>query len=125
MDRSRVSQIVKFANFGEIDTLLTERRDMVYIAGPYQMDLALAWAVRVEGKTEQEKFKELDWGLRPWDVWNFNKCDEQFGDNWPGRIPAQLVALSLLQPVYLPHPGQAVFCKITPPPPRLNSAAGR
>jgi len=90
MSRSRVTEIVEKANFGEIDNLLTQGRDMAYIADHYQMDLALAWAVRVEGKTEQEGFKELDWGLRTWDVWNFNKCDEQFGDNWPGRIPAQL-----------------------------------
>ena len=28
------------------------------------MDLALAWALRLEGKTDQEKFKGLGWGLR-------------------------------------------------------------
>jgi hypothetical protein len=27
------------------------------------MDLALAWALRLEGKPDQEKFKELGWGL--------------------------------------------------------------
>ena len=32
------------------------------------------WALRLEGKTDQEKFKELGWGLRTWDQWNFNKC---------------------------------------------------
>ena len=38
------------------------------------MDLALVWALRLEGKTDQEKFKELGWGLRTWDQWNFNEC---------------------------------------------------
>jgi len=54
-----------------------------------------AWALRLEGKTDQEKFKELGWGLRTWpalalhaqinllslysrsgpgDQWNFNEC---------------------------------------------------
>jgi len=65
---------------------------MDYIASHYQMDLALAWALRLEGRTDWEKFKELGWGLRTWDQWNFNDCDERFGDDWPGRIPAQLIA---------------------------------
>ena len=68
---------------------------MEYIAAHYQMDLALTWAIRLQGKTDQEKFKELGWGLRTWDQWNFNECDERFGDDWPGRTPAQLVAHTL------------------------------
>jgi len=36
---------------------------MEYIARHYNMDLALVWALRLEGKTDQEKFKELGWGL--------------------------------------------------------------
>ena len=70
---------------------------MPFIADLYRMSLPLAWSLRLEGKTDQERFsdKELNWGLRTWDLWNFNKCDERFGDNWPGRIPAQLVAHTL------------------------------
>jgi len=36
------------------------------------MDIALARALRVEGKTAQEEFKDLGWGLRTWDQWNNN-----------------------------------------------------
>jgi hypothetical protein len=79
---------------------------MDYIARHYHMDLALAWALRLEGKTDQEKFEELGWGLRTWDQWNFNECDERFGDDWPGRIPAQLVAHTLF---YFTNPGDLVF----------------
>ena len=53
---------------------------MDYIARHYHMDLALAWALRLEGKTDQEKFKELGWGLRTWDQWYFNECDVTKGD---------------------------------------------
>jgi len=42
---------------------------MDYIARHYHMDL-----LRLEGKTDQEKLKELGWGLRTWDQWNFNEC---------------------------------------------------
>ena len=47
---------------------------MDYIAKHYSVDLALTWSLRLEGKTDQEKFKELGWGLRTWDQWNFNEC---------------------------------------------------
>jgi plasmid maintenance system antidote protein VapI len=106
LSRNRVSEIVGNANFGNIDTLLSQGQDMDYIARHYNMDLALAWALRLEGKTDQEKFKELGWGLRTWDQWNFNECDERFGDDWPGRIPAQLVAHALF---YLTKPGDFVL----------------
>jgi len=74
LSRNRVSEIVGNANFGNIDNLLSQGRDMDYIARHYNMDLALAWALRLEGKTDQEKFQELGWGLRTWDQWNFNEC---------------------------------------------------
>jgi len=95
MTQGRVAQIINNTNFGEINNLLSQGRDMDYIARHYNMDLALAWALRLEGKTDQGKFKELGWGLRTWDQWYFNECDERFGDDWPGRIPAQLVAHTL------------------------------
>jgi hypothetical protein len=59
------------------------------------MDLATAWAIKLTGLKDQEKFKALGWGLRTWDQWYFNDCDDRFGTDWPGRIPAQLVAHTL------------------------------
>jgi hypothetical protein len=52
----------------------------------------LVWTLAVEGKEDIERFRELKWGIRTWDLWNWNDCDKRFGDDWPGRIPAQLVA---------------------------------
>ena len=72
--RGRVAQIVNNTNFSEIDTLLSQGHDMDYIARHYNMDLPLVWALRLERKGDQEKFKELGWGLRTWDQWNFNEC---------------------------------------------------
>jgi len=73
----------------------------------------------LEGRTDREKFKELGWGLRTWDQWNFNDCDEGFGDDWPGRIPAQLVAHTLF---YFTNPGDLVFDPTRPP--RLREGNG-
>ncbi len=106
LSQNRISEIIGNTSFSNIDNLLSQGHDMEYIARHYHMDLALAWALRLEGKTDQEKFKELGWGLRTWDQWNFNECDERFGDDWPGRIPAQLIAHTLF---YFTKPGDLVL----------------
>ena len=77
------------------------------------MDLALTWSLRLEGKTDQEKFKELGWGLRTWDQWNFNEC-------LPREIPGdseayftgvmndlETIGLPAIALAYLKHVGQA------------------
>ena len=74
INQQRISQITNNTNFSEIGNLLSQGHDMDYIARHYHMDLALVWALRLEGKTDQEKFSELGWGLRTWDQWNFNEC---------------------------------------------------
>ena len=52
----------------------------------------LVWSIELEGKSDQSRFKALNWGLRTWDLWNWNDCDKRFGDDWPGRIQAQMIA---------------------------------
>jgi len=52
----------------------------------------MVWSLALEDKEDIERFKELNWGLRTWDQWEWNDCDKRFGDDWPGRIPAQLIA---------------------------------
>ena len=52
----------------------------------------LVWSQALVNKDDFSRFKALQWGIRTWDVWNFTDCDNRFGDEWPGRIPAQLVA---------------------------------
>ena len=52
----------------------------------------LVWSQALVNANDFDRFKALQWGIRTWDVWNFMDCDSRFGDEWPGRIPAQLVA---------------------------------
>lgn len=40
----------------------------------------------------KNRLKSWGWGLQTWDHWYFNDIDQRFGDDWPGRIPAQLIA---------------------------------
>jgi hypothetical protein len=64
------------------------------------------WSIALEGKTDQERFKALNWGLKTWDHWHFNDLDQRFGNNWPGQIPAQLVAHTLF---HFTREGDLVF----------------
>ena len=45
----------------------------------------LVWSIALEGKDDLDRFKALNWGLRTWDLWNWNDCDRRFGDDWPAR----------------------------------------
>jgi DNA methylase/ParB/Sulfiredoxin domain len=66
----------------------------------------MLWSLVLEGKADKARFKALGWGLRTWDVWNYNDCDPRFGDDWPGRIPAQMIGHILF---YFSRPGDLVF----------------
>jgi len=55
LSRNSVSEIVGNTNFGNIDNLLSKAHDKEYIARHYHMDLALAWALGLEGKGDQKK----------------------------------------------------------------------
>jgi len=52
----------------------------------------MVWSLALEDRDDRERFRELGWGLRTWDQWEWNDCDKRFGDDWHGRIPAQLIA---------------------------------
>jgi len=62
------------------------------VAQKHGLTEPMVWSLTLEGKDDQDRFREIGWGLRTWDQWNFNDCDKRFGDEWPGRIPAQLIA---------------------------------
>jgi len=65
------------------------------VAKKYGFPEPLVWSVAFEDKDDQDRFEALGWKIRPWDVWYWNNCDQRFGDDWPGRIPAQMIALIL------------------------------
>jgi len=50
ISQGRVAQIINNTNFGEINNLLTQGREMDYIARHYHMDLALARPPRPKAK---------------------------------------------------------------------------
>jgi hypothetical protein len=65
------------------------------IASQYHFPEPLIWHIALKTMSDQKRFKALNWGLLTWDHWYWNDLDYRFGDDWPGRIPAQLVVHTL------------------------------
>ena len=56
----------------------------------------LVWSQKLEGKNDLAKCDELRWEIEPFNYWDWNDCaDKRFGDEWPGRLPAQIIANTL------------------------------
>ena len=34
----------------------------------------MVWSIELEGKSDQSRFKALNWVLRTWDLWNWTDC---------------------------------------------------
>ncbi len=76
------------------------------VAAKHGWSEPMLWSLALEGQNDQTRFKKLGWGLRTWDLWNFNDCDLRFGDDWPGRIPAQMIGHILF---YFSNPDDLIF----------------
>ena len=82
----------------------------------------MVWSAALQGKDDLMRFKELGWGLRTWDLWNWGDCDKRFGEEWPGRLPAQLIAHILY---YFSRQNDLVFDPTRPPRLKAEPMAGR
>ncbi len=89
-----------------INTDLKRGFTVSQVAGKHGWPEPLVWSIALEGNSDINKFKALKWGLRTWDKWNANDCDKRFGDEWPGRIPAQMIAHILY---YFSDQGDLIF----------------
>lgn len=108
-----IPQSIISEHLSEMETLLKSINDKIERGLPIN-DVArqeywpepLVWALKLENKTDQARFKELNWGLRTYDDWSFNDRDKRFGDNYEGNIPAQLIAHTLF---FFTQEGDLVF----------------
>jgi len=48
-----------------------------------RLGTVLGMVTGLEGRGDLTRFKALDWGIRIWDLWNFNECDGRFGNELP------------------------------------------
>jgi len=73
-----LQKMLTWAKF--VNTELKKGFTTAQIAEKYSWPEPLVWSVALEGKDDLQRFRELNWGLQSWDVWNFNDCDRRFGD---------------------------------------------
>jgi len=85
-----LSKMAKLPNSTNTD--LSQGFTVSQVAEKHGWTEPMVWSLALKGREDIERFKELGWGLRTWDQWEWNDCDKRFGDDWPGRIPAQLIA---------------------------------
>ena len=76
------------------------------VADRNRISIPLAWSIKLEGVDDPEAMTELGIKIQPYDVWQFPSCLDGFGGDYPGRIPAQLIAHVLY---FFTKPGDLVF----------------
>ena len=84
-----LSKMAKLPNSTNTD--LSQGFTVSQVAEKHGWTEPMVWSLALEGREDIERFKELGWGLRTWDQWEWNDYDKRFGDDWPGRIPVQLI----------------------------------
>ena len=57
-----------------LDTDLSRGFTVAQVAEKHCWTEPMVWSLALEGKEDLEKFKKLGWGLRTWDLWNWNDC---------------------------------------------------
>jgi len=57
-----------------VNTDLSRGFTVPQVAEKYEWKEPMVWSVALEGKDDLERFKELKWGLRTWELWNWNDC---------------------------------------------------
>ena len=54
-----------------VNTDLSRGLTVVQVAENHGWTELMAWSLALEGKDDLERFKELNWGLRTWDLWDW------------------------------------------------------
>ena len=75
-----------------VNTELQQGFTVSQVTEKHGLPESLVWSIALEGKDDLQRFKELNWELRTVDPWEWTDCDKRFGGDWPGRLPAQMIA---------------------------------
>lgn len=118
--RNHLAKMPELANQPKAD--LSKGFTVPQVAEKHGWPEPLVWSIALEDKDDLKRFKALMWGLLTWDHWYWNVCDKRFGDDWPGRIPAQMIAHILY---YFSDQNDLVFDPTRLPCLRESNGAGR
>ena len=104
------SIVGKLSKMAELPKFIKNRLDAgiphTDVAEQTPLPLQLVYAIDLEGKTDEQRMEKLGIKVQPYDVWNFAKCGDLFGNQHPGRIPGELIAHVLY---FYTQPGDVVI----------------
>jgi len=106
--QSVISEIIGNGKIADFDKVLPpDWNDRLLAQEAERLGLPLvdAWALALEGLSDEERLSRLGIRLQPYDVWLFGDCHELMGRDHPGRIPGQLVCHVLY---FFTQPGDLV-----------------
>jgi len=56
-----------------LNTDLSRGFTVAQVAEKHGWTEPMVWSLALEGKDDLERFRELNWGLRTWDLWEWNR----------------------------------------------------
>lgn len=98
VDQGLISKIMKNSNFGKIHKDLGPHWNAEGLADwakRMEVGLTEAWAAAIDGMDDKEQLDRLEIKIQPFDVWHFTGCHDLMGEDYPGRIPGELVCHAL------------------------------
>jgi len=94
IDQSAISRDMQNSHLGKIHNELSEDwndKGIAEIANRLNLPLTDAMAAAMQEMDDIERFERLGIKSQPYDVWHFSDCHDLMGDEYPGRIPGQLI----------------------------------
>ena len=94
VDRRTISLDAKNSHLGKIGKDLPEAwndKGIAEAANRLNLPLTDAMAAAMQEMDDPERFERLGIKSQPYDVWHFSDCHDLMGDEYPGRIPGQLI----------------------------------
>jgi len=94
VDRRTIGLDAKNCHLAKISSELPEGwndKGIAEVANRLDLPLTDAMAAAMQEMDDIERFERLGIKSQPYDVWHFSDCHDLMGDEYPGRIPGQLI----------------------------------
>ena len=94
IDQSAISRDMQNCHLAKIHNALPEGwndKGIAEVASRLNLPLTDAMAAAMQEMDDIERFERLGIKSQPYDVWHFSDCHDLMGDEYPGRIPGQLI----------------------------------
>lgn len=97
LNQTTVAELIKQEEIllSPVRNALRQKQKPETVAKALAAPPALVWSLHLEGLSDEERFEKLGWDPQNYGHLYWENPDPRFGDEWPGRIPAELVGHTL------------------------------